>query len=162
MSTIEKSRSEAPPQTTDYGSIISCSLDPERIQDYPTRFEVTPPPIESLDKEGDWWQAMEDLGPAPGTKLFGFPKWVQHTEYPGCSHCGVQMRLLVTISSNEVGHANDKTRWIPIEERDALQGAPYTVRHQYEEPHDLMIGDGGDAYLFCRDCGEFTSRVQSS
>src|SRR5271154_785927 len=60
------------------------TLDPERIDDYPSRFEVALPSVASQDSEEDSWRAMEDLGPAPGTKLLGFPKWIQGPDYPRC------------------------------------------------------------------------------
>lgn len=162
---ITSLRVEPPPPAIDGYWIAPSAFDPERIDDYPNRFEVTPPPIASLDSETDWWRTMEDSGPAPGTKLFGFPKWVQSPDYPRCGRCGIQMALLVTISSTEFGHGGpDDIRWIPNEDRDVLGNAPFALREEYELPHNWMIGDGGDAYLFyCRNCrGEFDSRVQCS
>lgn len=160
--TILEIRVDPPSPTVDGYRIIPCALDPERIDDYPERFEVTPPPIESLESEEDWWRTMEDSGPALGTKLFGFPNWVQSPEYPYCERCGTQMNLLITVSSREFGHSHsDNARWVPYEDRDILRTAPFDLRQEYDLPHDWRIGDGGDAYLFyCRECpGEFNSRV---
>jgi hypothetical protein len=162
---ITSLRVEPPPPAVDGQWIAPSAFDPEQIDDYPTRFEATPPPIASLESETDWWRTMEDSGPAPGTKLFGFPKWIQSPEYPRCGRCGIQMAPLVTISSTEFGHGGrDGIRWIPNEDRDVLDHAPFALREEYELPHNWMIGDGGDAYLFyCRNCrGEFDSRVQCS
>lgn len=158
-----KLRAEPPPPAIDGDSIIPCTLDSERIGDYPSRFELDP--SASWASEDDWWQATEDSGPVPGTKLLGFPKWIQNPDYPHCRHCGVEMALLVTVSSTEFGHGgSDDVRWIPSEDREILHNAPFALREKYELPHSWMIGDGGDAYLFyCRNCpGEFDSRVQSS
>jgi hypothetical protein len=134
--------------------------------EFPERpFEVTPALVASLDSEEDWWRTMEDSGPAPGTKLLGFPKWVQGPDYPRCRRCELQMDLLITISSTEFRHGgNDDIRWIPSEDRNILSNAPFSLREEYELPHGWMIGDGGDAYLFhCPNCrGEFDSRVPSS
>ncbi len=162
---ITKLRVEPPAPAIDGSWIIASKLDSERIDDYPSRFEVAPPSVASPDSEEDWWRTMEDSGPAPGTKLLGFPKWIQGLDYPLCQRCEVQMDLLVTVSSAEFGHGgSDDIRWIPSEDRDILSNAPFSLREEYELPHSWMIGDGGDAYLFyCRNCpAEFDSRVQSS
>ena len=61
-------RVEPPPPAVDGYWIAPSAFDPERINDYPTRFEVTPPPIASLDSETDWWRTMED-----SDTIFPFP-----------------------------------------------------------------------------------------
>jgi hypothetical protein len=162
-------RTDAPPTDPNGDSITLCSLDPEQISDYPHRFEIDPPTMESVDDDSwdndEAFEAMEDLGPAPGTKLFGFPKWVQGPDYPSCSRCERQMNLLITISSVEFGHGADNgARWTPYEDREVLRDAPFALQQQYASPHNWMIGDTGDAYLFqCRKCGgQFASRVQCS
>jgi hypothetical protein len=162
---ITKLRVQPPPAGMEGYWITTSTLDPERIEDYPGWFEVASPLLTSPDSEEDWWRTMEDSGPAPGTKLLGFPKWIQGPDYPPCRGCQVPMDLLVTISSTEFGHGgNDDMRWVPSEDRDNLGNAPFSLREEYELPHGWMIGDGGDAYLFCcRNChAEFDSRVQSS
>ena len=71
------------------------------------------------------------------------------------------MKLLLSIASYEFCHHERDSRWIPIEDREALDGADYAKFTEYCEPHDFMIGDGGEAHLlYCRECFEFTSRVQ--
>lgn len=157
---------EDPPPPAPYGySIVPCSLDPERIDDYPDIADLKSPPFESLGLGRSWYDAMKTLGPAPGTKLFGHPKWEQEPEYPSCPRCAMQMSLLVAISSDEFGHLGRRsTRWMPYEEHELLPEAPSDILEAHVLPHDWMIGDGGDAWLFyCRNCpGEFDSRVQCS
>jgi hypothetical protein len=141
---ITKLRAEPPPQARDGYSIKTSTLDPERIDDYPSRYEVVPTAVASPDSEE---------GTAPGTKLLGFPKWIQGPDYPRCRRCEVPMDLMATVSSTEFGHDSADARSIPSE-----------AREEYELPHGWMIGDGGDAFLFyCQNCrAEFDSRVQSS
>ncbi|WP_321476188.1 hypothetical protein [uncultured Paludibaculum sp.] len=159
---VKSLRTDRPP-TTDGYAISPCVLDPEPLPDYPSWLEMDPSPVDLLSSESDWSQILADFGPAPGTKLFGSPRWEQNADYPHCSRCTKRMHLLVTISSSEFGNGrHGHLRWVPIEDRDVLRGAPFALRQKYELPHEWMIGDGGDAYLFyCRSCpGEFDSRVQ--
>lgn len=162
VETIVKLRREAPPLYADESSIAPCILDPEVFNDYPDRAEIQPP-WESGGLEENWWEASQELGAAPGTKVFGFPHWIQNPEYPACRVCNRQMKLFITISSAELGHGGlNSVRWIPYEDREILKTAPFAIRERYELPHDWMIGDGGNAYLFyCQECGQFDSIVQS-
>jgi hypothetical protein len=99
---VEISRSEPLPRTIHFSPIISCVLDPEKIPDYPNHLELGYLP-DTTDEDGDelWgeeeWDAMNDLGPASGTKLFGFPRWEQHPDYPICPKCAKQMKLLLSM-----------------------------------------------------------------
>jgi hypothetical protein len=166
-SRVEQLRAVIPPQAGDFAPITPCSIDPETIPDYPDWREVSGYPPAALDEEDgddaekDLWQAMADLGPASGTKLFGFPRWEQYPDYPDCPKCGIRMKLLLSIASYEFCNGERNSRWIPMEDREVLEGADYATFTEYCEPHNLMIGDGGEAHLlFCRECFEFTSRVQ--
>jgi hypothetical protein len=155
----------SPPSASESQSITACSLDPERIRDYPDRIEMETLTIDEIfSRSDDAAEKDGELGAAPGTKLFGFPKWIQDPHYPRCPRCRRTMTLLVTVSSSELGFGTDVSRWAPLEEWDELLGAPYSRRQEYDLPHSFMIGDVGNAYLFyCRKCvGHFSSQVECS
>jgi len=178
-SEIRENRADPIPEGS-YGSISECSLDPERItDDLPSYFELRDDHGNELVTLFDSWTDYErDHGPTPGTKLFGCGEWVQHPEIPACPGCGSEMLLLVTIASYELDR--QRSRWTPLEDRDLLEdtvqalwsadhGPTRVARfHQWQAlqvPHSLMIGDGGNAYLFyCLRCPEqpMVSVVQSS
>jgi hypothetical protein len=154
-----------PPSASESHSITACSLDPERIRDYPERIEIETLTIDEIfSRSDDAAEEDGELGAAPGTKLFGFPKWIQGPHVPQCSRCRRKMTLLVTVSSSELGFSRDVSRWAPLEEWDEVIGAPYSRREEYDLPNSFMIGDVGNAYLFyCRKCeGRFSSHVECS
>jgi len=161
-------RTDPIPEGT-YGGVSECSLDPERITDLPSYFELRDDHGTEMDSIFDSWSAYDaEHGPAPGTKLFGCAEWVQGPEIPVCAACGGEMKLLVTVSSTECDQ--QKKRWLAIEDRDGLEHTMDELHtsddprtrvarfHQWqamEVPHGLMIGDGGNAFLFyCPSCPE--------
>lgn len=156
-------RTEPPPQSIKYPNVTPCTLDPERIDDYPYHAEMDDDQLNEVparEHSDEWYQLVRDFGPAPGTKLFGSADWEQCPDYPDCPRCARRMELLLTISSSESGHARreEEHRWLPLEDREAFANDCFRI----DTPHDLAIGDNGSAYLFyCPACpGELTSVVQ--
>jgi uncharacterized protein YwqG len=55
-----------------------------------------------IELDEDVWDELSEVGyPVGGDKLAGYPMWVQGIEYPNCSVCGEQMRLLFQIDSED-------------------------------------------------------------
>ncbi|HET6250822.1 MAG TPA: DUF1963 domain-containing protein [Tepidisphaeraceae bacterium] len=148
-----------------------CQLFPERVVEYPGFDELD----ESLQAEINAWDLSADplvqanradgrfpftpgeelyryeLSLASGTKIGGWPDWVQYPAWPTCD-AGHAMEHLLTVASMETfGEA----RWCPIEDR--AKGAAckgdykklLTLNHQI----GLDFGDGGNLSIFiCRKC----------
>jgi uncharacterized protein YwqG len=73
----------------------------DQIQDYPgyeERCELES--VELTDEEEDFAYDNE-IGPASGDKLGGWPLWVQSVEYPSCPDCGEQMGLVLQLDSED-------------------------------------------------------------
>ena len=150
-----------------------CRLYPERIVEYPDPFEGLPEGVrdqlESLPQvaaalesnralvTGNWSDHGEadrlyqcSLSTAEGTKLGGYPDWVQDPWYPKCQ-CGAPMEHLVSFGSREFD-GETWFRWLPIEERDVLT-AENKIRLGVQEAANWMFGDAGNMYVFiCRQC----------
>ena len=153
-----------------------CRLYPERIVEYPDPFETLPkgwnerlesaPEVASAlaantaQTIGNWSDHGDAdrlyqcaLSTAEGTKLGGYPDWVQDPWYPKCQ-CGRTMEHLVSFSSCEFD-GETWFRWLPIEERDVL-GGEYEVRNRVQNAPKWMFGDAGNMYVFvCRKCPDW-------
>ncbi len=149
-----------------------CRFYPEGILEYPSYEEL---PRGLQDKLGQWnildipgidklridWERMPfspggwfycvELSVAGGTKIGGYPEWIQFPEYPVCT-CGRTMEHLLSISSLETVWGNPAGRWIPIEEKHLSENERYALHYGT----GLMFGDGGILYIFiCRSCADW-------
>ncbi len=89
----------------------------------------------------------EGIGAVPGTKLFGYPAWVQGPEYELSCPQGHEMRFLGQWDTTEFGLDQD-ARWCPIEDQALAPTGELSC------PHGVMLGDTGRLYLFiCTKCG---------
>jgi hypothetical protein len=176
--TVRKPVAEHPAPTKEEGSYTSyiprpCRLYPERIVEYPDPFETLPAgwsePLESSPDvaaalaaneaqiSGNWSNHEDGrrlyqcaLSTAEGTKLGGYPDWVQDPWYPKCQ-CGGTMDHLVSFSSWEFD-GETWFRWLPVEERDVLEG-DNEERNRVQNAPNWMFGDAGNLYVFvCRQC----------
>jgi len=141
-----------------------CVLNPERVLEYPSAYDIGLAQLEELDdliRE----KARKDLkklgipdddplyqyhfSVAPGTKVGGYVAWIQDAEVPMCE-CGKPMTHLLTVASAEFDGAYQ--RWMPLSERSVWKGS-LEARLKVQEAAGLMFGDMGNYYLFtCRAC----------
>lgn len=159
--------------TVQYGYFPrSCVLYPERIIEYPDPSEFNP-----VDGYGDeeayreLWTAVRVmqrlatpdslqhagdpsglyqvcLSTTEGTKVGGYPDWVQNAHYPPCG-CGAVMEHLLSFGSWEWS-GNSWGRWVPIEDRPIL-AVNFLKQESVHSAHGCMFGDAGQMYVFvCR------------
>jgi hypothetical protein len=89
------------------------------------------------------------LGACDGTKVGGYPDWVQGPHHPQCG-CGATMEHLLSFGSWEYDGLT-WARWLPIEDRPSLTANDPNARAEASEAHGMMFGDAGNMYLFvCR------------
>ena len=83
------------------------------------------------------WRYSYDIAAAPGTKLLGYPVWVQGDNTPACPACSKKMRLMLTCASSEDVR---NPLWAP---------APRRAKPKlYDNPSGQSWGDWSNAYLF--------------
>jgi hypothetical protein len=138
-----------------------CILHPEPITEYPSWYDLNAEERVPLpDPTKNTWvpegpngsmvlQASPlnyfDVAYTLGTKVGGWPFWLQYADWPVCG-CGATMMHLLTIASREP--SNDL--WFPIE--DMKSGGPPREGDYLDpalgRPTDLVLGDMGWLYLF--------------
>jgi len=144
---------------------LPCVLSPEPVIEYPDPCALPadcahpcPWPAE-LAERIQGWDAQHDglywreLSAAPGTKVGGYPRWIQAPEWPVCA-CGRRMDHLLTVASDEFG---TQGRWLPREDREdpKITSERSIGDRDAWAPHGLMLGDVGSLYLFtCPVCAE--------
>ncbi|MFD0851162.1 DUF1963 domain-containing protein [Actinomadura adrarensis] len=140
-----------------------CVLAPERVIEYPDPLDL---PWELRQRIWQWeeeaehdWRYQYHLSTAPGTKVGGWPSWIQDPIWLTCE-AGHELEHLLTIASWESDGASWKT-WTPVEDRSRIRWHPSNVNGRPvqiplvpdKEPADIMIGDAGDLYVFtCTRC----------
>jgi uncharacterized protein (TIGR02996 family) len=159
------------PVEVPYGHIPRpCVLYPERVTDYPDSAELgnsheqdeNPmlraavvsaagrlPAVSGYHLPGSGSHLYEAwLGAAAGTKVGGYPDWVQHPHCPRCG-CGAEMQHLLSFASWEWDGVS-WGRWLPVEDRPAL-AADHREQDAVCSAHGCMFGDAGNMYVFvCR------------
>ena len=139
---------------------LPCVVHPERVVEYPHSEQPSFSDLPgALDERVRRWQQRRKwlywaaLSTAPGTKVGGYPRWIQGPEWPVCG-CGRRMGHLLTIASDEFG---PQGRWLPLEDRDdpSITRPRRIMDRDAWAPHGLMLGDVGSLYLFtCTTCTE--------
>lgn len=164
----------APFLETDAGRYVpaSCRFYPEQVIEYPDFDELQEelkhdvenwklPPLSSVkawlkreEKQiplftpGEWLY-MDEISNSSGSKVGGYPGWIQYPDYPICER-GHRMELFLSLSSVEP--ATHEGRWTTAEEADLSDDERYQIGFGTE----LMFGDGGIVYIFiCRSCEEW-------
>jgi hypothetical protein len=138
-----------------------CLLDPERVVEYPTYdlpkgvWAQIRDTVRQVEQDTGW-QYAADLAVASGTKVGGYPGWMQPPDWPVCG-CGTTMQHMLTVASWEFSRGDEK-RWIPVEDRPAMAGWDFSSPGDHpwrtiQNPAGLMLGDAGGVYLFaCASC----------
>jgi hypothetical protein len=130
----------------------TCVVHPERVVEYPGLGELNGP---LMDRIGAWEDSQGDplfqwsLSSAPGTKVGGYPYWLQDPQPQTCQ-AGHPMDHLLTISDTEF-NGGTWHRWLPIEEAGLWSG-PTRARLDVQEPADLQFGMGSIYVFICRQC----------
>jgi hypothetical protein len=133
-----------------------CVLSPERVSDYPAGWELD----EDLRKRvREWagaqgWDYFFHLEAAPGTKVGGWPHWIQDPSYPECDECAKPMTHLLTIASWECDGESWR-RWVPVEEVPLDRRREDAPREAFAHSADagLSLADAGSMYLLvCESC----------
>jgi uncharacterized protein (TIGR02996 family) len=169
---VKQTLATAPePESRERGHFVRpCVLYPERVTEYPDSSELESH-YQSLNensalvaalevakglKVGGNWSYPDSgsylyqtwLSAAEGTKVGGYPDWVQDAGYPSCG-CGKTMEHLLSFASWEYDGVT-WGRWLPVEDRPSLT-AEYETREAVGSPHNCMFGDAGNMYVFvCR------------
>ncbi|HXY34365.1 MAG TPA: hypothetical protein VEI07_09065 [Planctomycetaceae bacterium] len=155
---------------------LACRVFPERIVEYPRdvlagelleeertilesmSIPADAPPSEwPHDSPFDYYYSEASV--APGTKLLGYPAWVQAPEYPKCARAH-RMEHIISFDSKE----ETAGCWQAVEDRELAprfyenrkdepsRRAWYALR----EPTHLSFGDAGRNYVFlCRECPDW-------
>ncbi len=172
---VKRARASAPPPApVRYGYFPQpCVVYPERFVEYPDPFEFNPiewgygederyPELEAAVRVVQALPVPDSLhhasGPSDlyqlclstteGTKVGGYPDWVQDAHYPRCG-CGAEMEHLLSFGSWEWS-GNNWGRWVPIEDRPVLD-ADFRDQSPVHSAHGCMFGDAGCMYVFvCR------------
>jgi hypothetical protein len=137
-----------------------CTVSPEAVDEY-TVSDLPDDVYAAAFRDGDafkertGWDLNELAMAAPGTKVLGWPNWVQGPDWPACAGCGTTMSHLITITSWEHDGWFSR-RWTPLEDQPAIdfQDGSAGRRHpEIHNPHGLMLGDVGNYHVFeCLGC----------
>jgi hypothetical protein len=148
------------PERTDLFQLLWCPMVHDApwcpyAEDHPF-FSDLP---DALHERVRQWQQQHDmlywaeLSTAPGTKVGGWPRWIQEPEWPVCG-CGRRMHHLLTVASDEF---EERGRWLPVEDRDdpSISAPRSMAARDAWAHHGIMLGGVGSLYLFtCTVCAE--------
>jgi len=155
------------PEGSDPGLLPwECRLNPERVIEYPQAPETLELftavlSSEALCAEAADFSAYEgagqvyydnELSAAPGTKIAGWPWWVQSPAWPDCVRCGRRMDHLLTLASMEY-HEGMNVRWaVPYENAEVPPDSDLAFSASTCW-NGLELHDCGNAYFFdCTTC----------
>jgi len=129
-----------------------CLLQPERVVEYPSLRDLEERRVLSTDTLADLMDEHESgaLGTAyAGTKVGGYPDWIQDPAWPQCAQ-GHDMVHLMTFDSSEPLD----TLLLSADERAERRRAEQ-VGWMFAEPTGMIFGRFGSMYVFyCPACPE--------
>lgn len=118
---------------------LECKIFPESIQEtepYPeNEEEISEWVVQNAQQDLEFLKVPESyyvdaysslFSCSPGTKIGGYPAFVQDPYFPDCS-CGQTMSHLLTVSSNDLGDGGSWFRWAP---NDMLRNPDGTANWQ--------------------------------
>lgn len=138
-----------------------CTLAPERVDEYPSVFEVQEMDDDFADTIDQWVAENTAYDVAqlnmsesdnsyqyswsvsPSTKVGGYVSWVQAVDVPTCDTCGQAMEHLLSVAGLGGYGGGGSVRWYPLGEshEDAMKG------------DGMSVGGDGMYYTFvCRNC----------
>jgi len=123
-----------------------CSVSLEQTIDYPDWGDLTEELSQRIAawEQDSGWIYVSHLSMAPGTKVGGWPKWLQDPEWPTCPR-GHAMDHLLTAASWE-WDAESRRTWRPEGQAENDEG---------HADAGLMLGDAGNVYVFtCVACDD--------
>lgn len=124
---------------------LPCACDLEPLTDHPHRHDLYRLRAGSVDPEDV--HSYEEVATGQGTKVGGWPFWLQGDDTPRCG-CGRAMDLLLTVASSEYLSRNG-SRW------DYVGPDAEPVKRDYNPTNriGIEIHDTGHAYFFyCLNC----------
>lgn len=134
---------------------VPCRFFPEPLLEFPDWHTAKVTPLREKVEAwippggGDPVAEYERLSVAPGTKVSGYPKWVNPPNPPACDTCHRGMDFLLTLDTNEWREAS----WIPIEEANKPE-----LKATSANAAGLTL-TGGSYHLFvCRRCPDWPVR----
>ncbi len=118
------------------GSVTECALRLQTESELPSYQDLGTAELAALEAELDDAAIDAQWRPREGSKVGGYPAFIQDNEHPACNQCRQPMQFLLQICSDERQ---------PPRSADV---APFEFA-----PHELMLGDLGTAYFFaCHAC----------
>lgn len=127
-----------------------CTVSPERVREYPVADDELPADLRDLADA--WAQAhgldyFFELGPAPGTKVNGWPRWNGSAPVFRCA-AGHRMRAVLTVASREYDTLSQRA-WQPVGEPSG----------DGQEDAGVTFADAGFLCVFvCGDCADRPTR----
>lgn len=157
----------APDHHEEFHVPVPCVLTPERVAEFPSIRTLSKQLSSTIQSSSalqhaantapDWTHGDAStlyqywLSVAPGSKVNGYPKWIQDPDTPQCA-CGKQMEYLLTVDSEECD-GGTWGRWLPQEDRHLWGGEDHHARLGAIQPTELGFGDCGNIHYFvCRSC----------
>lgn len=120
-----------------------CTVRAERVTEYPGVYEMPDALAATATAwaKASGWNFWQVLGPAPGTKVGGWARWL-YPALPYLCAAGHPMRHLMTVAGREYDTLS-RAAWQPMDEPP----------DQGQHDAGLRFGDGGNLYiLVCDDC----------
>ncbi len=143
-------------------SAMECRVYPERVQEFPDvmtldselqirldKWNISPIPDEQLENGLTLYR--QELSTASGTKIGGYPQWIQDPEVPTCPN-GHPMSFLLTFSDTEYD-ASTERRWRPVEDCQSVNEAG--DEDEIRCAAFPSLGGGSQFIFVCRQCPDW-------
>ncbi len=140
---------------------LPCRLTPERVIEYPppgeVKDEVLAPLSSASDGKADLHGVYQfQLSACPGTKVGGYPAWMQDA-VPVCCSQGHDMEFLLQLGDSEYCNTDEHPRWIPQADRWVIKSTR-SPKKEWERvnavfnPPDFRLNHTVYYFFICRKC----------